>query len=106
MAQAIACRSFTLSNGGRDVLSATYHSPFGIGTPTTLTFCSLIIWSKSFGGKPVEISASPRSSMARRVPAEGTSRAMMRLSFGSGPLFQWSKRARMVSLPGFQLSTL
>ena len=94
-----------MSNGGREVLSATYQSAFGIGTPTTLSLPSLIIWSKSFGGKPVEMSASPRSSMARRVPADGTSRAMTRLIFGSGPLFQLSKRARIVSLPGFQLST-
>ena len=72
----------------------------------TFTLPSLMIWSKSFGAKPVEKSASPRSSMARRVPAEGTSRAMMRLIFGSGPLFQSSKRARIVSLPGFQLSIL
>ena len=43
IAQAIACRSFTLSNGGREVLSATYQSAFGIGTPTTLSLPSLII---------------------------------------------------------------
>jgi len=28
----------------------------------------------------------------------------MRLSFGSGPLLQLSKRVKMVSMPGFQLS--
>ena len=31
-------------------------------------------------------------------------RVMMRLSFGSGPLVQLSKRAKIVSVPGFQLS--
>ena len=49
---------------------------------------------------------SPRSSMARRLPAEGTSRAMMRRIFGIGPLFQLSLRAKMISLPGCQPSTL
>lgn len=102
----MACRSFTLSNGGFAVFSATYQSAFGIGTPETLTLPSLIICSKSRGAKPLEISASPRSSIARRVPAEGTSRAITRLIFGSGPLFHSSKRASTVSLPGFQLSIL
>src|SRR3954470_22541145 len=83
----MAWRSFTLSNGGFAVFSATYQSALGIGTPEILTLPSLMICSKSRGAKPLERSASPRSSIARRVPAEGTSRAITRLIFGSGPLF-------------------
>src|SRR3954464_15969543 len=88
MAQAIAWRSFTLSNGGLAVLSAIDHSALGIGTPVTLTLPSLISWSKSRGSQDLDRSASPRSSMARRVPAEGMSRAITRVRVGSGPHFQ------------------
>ena len=50
------------------------------------------ISEKSLGGRSNEMSASPRSSNARRFPADGTSRTMTRLSFGSGPDFHSSNR--------------
>ena len=51
------------------------------------------------------MSASPRSSSARRLPADGTMRQTMRLTFGSGPPFHLSLRSKMTSVPAFQLTT-
>ena len=50
------------------------------------------ISEKSLGGKSNEMSASPRSRSARRLPADGTSRTITRLSFGIGPDFHSSNR--------------
>ena len=52
------------------------------------------------------MSASPRSISARRLPADGTVRQTMRLTFGSGPLFQSSLRSKTTSVPACQRVTL
>jgi len=48
--------------------------------------------AKSFDGRSKETSASPRSSKARRFPADGMMRMMTRRIFGIGPFFQSSLR--------------
>jgi hypothetical protein len=52
------------------------------------------------------MSASPRSSSARRLPAEGTMRQITRLIFGSGPPVQSSLRSMTTSVPAVQRETL
>jgi hypothetical protein len=52
------------------------------------------------------MSASPRSSRARRLPEDGTMRQMIFLTFGSGPPTQASLRSSTTSVPATQLATL
>ena len=65
---------------------------FSIGVPITVSLGDVLSSEKSLGGRSKERSASPRSSSARRLPAEGMMRMMTRLTLGSGPFFQSSLR--------------
>ncbi len=51
------------------------------------------------------MSASPRSSSARRLPADGTMRHTMRRTFGSGPPVHLSLRSITTSVPAVQFTT-
>ena len=51
------------------------------------------------------MSASPRSSSARRLPEEGTMRQTTRRTFGAAPPAHLSKRSITTSVPAFQLTT-
>ena len=61
-------------------------------TPLGVSFVEFLSSPKSFDGRSKEMSASPRSSRARRLPAEGMMRMMTRLNLSSGPFFQSSLR--------------
>ncbi len=65
---------------------------FSIGVPMTVSLGELLSSEKSLDGRSKERSASPRSSSARRFPADGMMRMMTRLILGSGPFFQSSLR--------------
>src|SRR6185503_9275214 len=106
IAYATAWRTFGLLKGGLVTFMPTYHIEFSIGTLDSLILSVFTNSWKSFGGRSNEMSASPRSSSARRLPAEGTSRRITRRIFGSGPDFQSSLRVKTISWPGFQDSTL
>jgi hypothetical protein len=79
--------------------------PLEYGVDTMLSLPMFLSSTKSLLGRSYEISASPRSSSARRLPAEGTMRHTMRRTFGSGPPVHLSLRSRMTSVPAFQLTT-
>ncbi len=80
--------------------------PLPIRLVTTATLPACLSSAKSLFGRSKEMSASPRSISARRLPAEGTWRQTMRLAFGSGPLFQSSLRSNTTSVPACQRVTL
>ena len=64
--------------------------PLPIGVEATFTLPALRSSAKSFDGRLNEMSASPRSTSARRLPADGTIRQTTRFTLGSGPHFQSS----------------
>jgi hypothetical protein len=63
-----------------------------MGIPVTLTLPDSMSSFASLAGTSSKTSMSPRSSKARRVAAEGTSRMITRCIAGNGPDFQLSKR--------------
>ena len=83
----------TLLNGGLLQFMPMYWMPLPIGVETTMTLPACLSSAKSLFGRSNEMSASPRSIRARRLPADGTMRQTMRLSLGSGPDFQLSLRS-------------
>src|SRR5580704_9405149 len=84
----------------------TYWMPFEYGVEMMVSLPSVFSSEKSLLGRSYDTSASPRSRSARRLPASGTMRQMMRLIFGSGPPFQLSLRSRTTCDPAVQLVTL
>ena len=83
----------TLSNGFWLTFMPRYIIAFSIGVPITVSLGDDFSSEKSFDGRSNDRSASPRSSRARRLPADGMMRMITRLILGIGPFFQSSLRA-------------
>src|ERR1700710_929590 len=94
-AYATACRTLMLSNGGLVTFMPRYWMPFEYGVEMMSSLGWLLSSTKSLFGRSYEMSASPRYSNARRLPADGTMRQTMRLIFGSGPPTHLSLRSMM-----------
>ena len=82
-----------------------YWMPLLNGVEMMLSLPAFFSSTKSLFGNSYEMSASPRSSSARRLPADGTMRQTTRLIFGSGPPTHLSLRSMITSEPAFQLTT-
>ena len=67
--------------------------PLPIGLEIIFSLPSFFISEKSLAGRSKEMSASPRSISARRLPEEGMVRQMTFLSSGSLPPTQASLRS-------------
>ena len=82
----------TLPSIKTGVVPFAWNERKSIGVPTTVSFGIVLSSAKSLDGRSNDRSASPRSSRARRFPADGMMRMMTRLILGIGPFFQSSLR--------------